>query len=279
MSGKNSTIKIIGLGCGITSFVIILFIAASFFFIKNKLDDLNEMEHINEQMSSRLYQFPRFTDYNSFTIPDMELTKFFNIRDSIKSKNKQLIYNINEMDSKVQNLNMDSGFLEMFGLIYTGINMIPEIMDYYKIKNEQLFINQMSLNEYQFIYATVYFLFAKIPVDSGPGFQISGSGSFNFDNKNINTYSAQMRQKRKSRITKAINKIYRNYFEQAVINTSDPEFKLFARHELEKLKADSTNIHVQNKLRQILHDNLTEIKDKIFSSFIPQLNSFEFEKE
>jgi len=253
-----------GTGCLSLLIIMVLIVAGSYFFIKDRLDSLEEIEESSNQLESvygSIYEFTPDLD----TEHNLERTaRFLQARSIIKDEIDELENGLSDIQLEIDDIEDDASLWDVFTLIKSGFGLIPEIVRYYKARNNALMEVQMGLGEYLYIYTNAYFVVLKKSPSDGPKFRIEGEG-----NNQSERYGDEVFELRHDRVSKKINRLAREHLAnlKLQLDKTDPSNKYLQLIEEEILKLNSN----RNLLPWM--DSKPEFVSLQFNSYSVELDS------
>lgn len=208
-----------GTGCLSLIIIMVLFFAGSYFFIKDRLDSLNkigESENNLEMIYGSIYEFTPGLDVN---YNRDRIQKFLEVRSIISMEMNELDAALSEIQNEIDDIIDDPSVWDIFTIIKSGFELIPEIVRYYLARNEALLKTQMGLGEYQYIYYNAYYVVLDKSPSEGPKFILEGEG-----NEEDDRYGEKVFEKRLDRISRRVNRLAREHLTnlKVLLDRTDP---------------------------------------------------------
>lgn len=163
-----------GVGCGVLIIIAVILVVTGVFYVKNLVKGFEESVAIMDTLTERYGKITEYTPNPDGTIPPARIEAFLRIRKSMIPALEQIsdsIYILSDGEwggEKIPEEEQSSTIAK----IKTGLNLIPQISDYYKSRNQALLDEEMGPGEYFYIYVITYYSWMGKPLMDGPDFQI-----------------------------------------------------------------------------------------------------------
>jgi len=163
-----------GVGCGVIIIIAVILIVTGVFYVKNLVKGFEESSAIMDTLTERYGKITEYTPNPDGTIKPERIEAFLKVR-------KQLIPALEQISDSIYILSdgewggeeiPEEERSSTFSKIKTGLNLIPEISDYYKSRNQALLEEEMGPGEYYYIYVITYYSWMGKPLMDGPDFQL-----------------------------------------------------------------------------------------------------------
>lgn len=286
---KDKSSKLItgcGIGCGVFVLIIIISGVMLFTFIKNVGEDIDKIEVVENAMEEKFGKVEQYVP--EFPISEKRLNTFLSIRDSLNLQAKELVEEIDNISDEIEDDEKEKSFWETIGIIKSGLNIIPAVVEYYSTRSQLFLSNDMSPGEYYNIYSTVYFVWLNRSPGDGPPFPIDEENSvgaeITFDKKkNLDKEnSAKLKHDRETVMLRDINYLfvrqYENYLkENSTIKENNMLVKLI-ESEVEQLYSNPYSLPWKQDLPQEFVEIFEKNRFLIETSYNEQLNSIELKQ-
>jgi len=285
MSNKSSKLIV---GCGITFGVFIAIIVIGVFVLYNLVKDTaveaEKIQMYDEAMEARFGKITEFTPSPNEIIISERLVLFLDIRDSLSNSNSDLVETFKTISSKIDK-DEETTFWESIGLISTGLNILPEMLDYYEYRNRLLLRYEMGLGEYSYFYVLSYYSFLQNSLEDGPLFEfigsIDGGGDLSFkdDHEDKDDYIKRIKTERVERISHNINFLFTSLLtnQLSVMDSMSENYKII-NNELDLLKEDSNRIPWSDGLPKEIENYFAVFNKKLEETYQPLLSTVELRK-
>ena len=273
-SGK--IIKGCGIGCAVIFGLIILILAIGYFKVKDKLNEFKEFEELGTIIETKFGILEDFTPSANSAEFNERIKRFVLIRNELFPLGKNLEEEILTFESSIKN--QDESFWDAFDIMSSGLGLIPELLKYYKSRNDILIKYEMGLGEYYYNYIIVYYcLLNKSPGD-GPAFNISNHISVELKEEQNESGWRSIEEERDEEIRKQANRYFIFFYSNLINN---PEHKLaddflgVLQNELDKLKENKLRLPWSEGLPPFYTDVLEKQQTTLDSLYIKMLNPVE----
>lgn len=263
-----------GTGCLSLLIIMVLAVAGSYFLIRDRLASLEEIEESSNQLEliyGSIYEFTPGLD----TKYNLERTaRFLQARSIIKDEIDELENGLSDIQLEIDDIKDDTSLWDVFTLIKSGFGLIPEIVRYYKARNNALMEVQMGLGEYLYIYTNAYFVLLKKSPSDGPKFRIEGEG----DNQS-DKYGDEVFELRYDKISKKINRLAREHLTNLKfqLDKTDPSNKYLRiiEEEIIKLNSNRNLIPWMDSIPEFVNQQFNNYSVELDSSYKLLLNPLE----
>ncbi len=279
---STKVLKGCGYGCGALTIIVILVAAGSYFFVKSKVDSLEELETELTNLEKEHGTIYNYSPELDGSIKPERIEIFLSLRDTLVPVKEVLLKSINEVTADVEILEEDESFWNIFDLIGSGFGVIPDLLNYYKKRNELLLKNKMGLGEYYYIYSMAYYSWLKRSPGDGPKFKLSDNDSrivkFS-EEKSDENFGENIIEQRKERITRDMNRLFRRLYDNQLNKIINSDSQIPFRNTLEKeinaLKENTDRLPWEDGVPEIINGSLLPYKDKLLLSYSTLLNPVE----
>ena len=283
---SSKAVKGLGYGCGILIFIVLLILVGGYFYMKGKLDKVEELDALSIELEARYGLLSSFTPSPSGKISADRIESFLLIEDSLWSEKDELENSILSLTEEIKNADEDESFLDVINIIGSGAGIIPELLNYYSKRGTLLLENNMGLGEYYYIYITAYFSYLGKNISDGPPFHIMNRdfndgelvltfGDENSKSLNLESSQEEVREARSNYISLRVNKLFRNYFDNLLNKDSTTSFAQNAKAEFELLKSNKLRIPWEGSPPEEIIESLLPYKYKLESSYNYLINPVE----
>lgn len=290
MSENSSKwLKGCGIGCGSIILIIFLLMAGGYFFIKDKVEFFEEIDASNRQLEDRYGEIRDYTPEADGEIDPARLEAFLTVRDNTAGLRTNLSRAVDRLSGNIEDVE-DEGdtFWNVWGLVSKGVGIIPQIVEFYKERNQGLLDVGMGLGEYYYIYITAYVSWLEKPLEDGPKFPLMGGKSFrNFDwhefdqeYRDYDDFGKDVRTQRRDQLTRKIRRIIlrmmRRQLDELEDRTNyDSSWFTSLSEEIEKIEDDQDRLPWQDGLPDQLIESLSPFRERFENSYSSMLNSME----
>lgn len=284
MDKSNKVLTGCGIGCGAVALIVIVLIVIIYTYIADKVEIVEQMEAEMALMEEEFGDYDEFVPEADAAIERDRLATFIEIRDSLKFTYLELEASIVEVSYGIDEIEADEekeSFWSVMGLVSSGFEIIPDIINYYRDRNRLLLKYDMGIGEYYYIYIISYYSFLDQWPGDGPDFPISdseGDGDFKFnfdenDSESFEEFSTEVKEQRAESISKKANYLMRIYFQNIMDMNPDGMNSIY--NELELLKDDRYRIVWQDGLPETVEKSLEDFRDELERTYFPLANPLE----
>lgn len=273
-SGK--IIKGCGIGCAVIFGIVILVLAIGYIKIKDKLDEFKEFEELGTVVETK---FGKVEDFIPTINPEAfneRIQRFVSIREELLPNGKELEKGMSGLEGSI--VNQNESIWDAFDIMSTGFGLIPELLDYYKQRNDILIKYEMGLGEYYYNYILVNYCFLNKSPGDGPAFNISNHISVELKEEQKESGWQSIEEERDEKIRKQVNRYFRFFYSNLINN---PEHKLaddvlgVLQNELDKLKENKLRVPWSEGLPSFYTDVLEKQQTTFDSLYIKMINPVE----
>jgi len=283
--GYSKIVTGCGIGCAVIVGIVILSVVGIYTYIDHTMGDVDEIEKQTEQLEAahgKPEEFIPVFDNELFT---SRIKSFLTLRDSLISGSSTFIEAIRTLELKKNNLDESESFWSVLGILGSGFEVIPHVVDYYNQRNDLLLKNEMSLGEYYFFYITSYYSFMKYSPSDGPAFDImseNGNGIHLEEVDEDNDGPETIIKRRNIEIRTKANRMYSIFLSNYISHSNGSEtdkFTVMMDEELQKLKADKLRIPWEDSLPVMITSLLEPHQLKMEVTYSKLLNSLDFKSD
>jgi len=278
-----------GIGCGAIIIIAIIVIVGAYFFVKDKVDYVKEIEATSEELEDRYGQVRDFTPDPSGAISPDRIETFLTIRENTEFLRNRMERHFESFSGDIEDVEQeDESFWTIVNLVKKGIGIIPKIVEYYRERNEILLGEGMGLGEYYYIYVIGYYSWLNKSIEDGPKFPLMDSDEFgnfkwqNFDEnyQDYEEFGEDVRDKRKRRIIRKIHRVIVPMMERQLRELMDEQNRDSAwqntlESEIELLDESSRRIPWEDGLPEVIEISLQPYRDRFETSYNAMVNPLE----
>ncbi|MBN2246085.1 MAG: hypothetical protein JW755_09600, partial [Candidatus Aminicenantes bacterium] len=163
-----------GVGCGVIIIIAVILVVTGVFYVKNLVKGFEESTAVMKTLTERYGRISEYSPDPKGNIEPDRLESFLGIR-------KNLIPSLEMISDSIYILSDGEwGGKEIpeeeqsstINKIKTGLNLIPQISEYYRSRNQALLEEEMGPGEYFYIYMITYYSWMGKSLMDGPDFQI-----------------------------------------------------------------------------------------------------------
>ena len=138
-----------GIGCGAVILIVGLLFVAGVFYVKNLVEGFKESVALMDTLTERYGKVTEFCPEPDGSMKYDRLEAFLQVRDSMTPQLDKFAESINILsDGEWGGVEGERESTSTIKKISTGIGLIPQIADYYKIRNQSLLDAEMGIGEY-----------------------------------------------------------------------------------------------------------------------------------
>ena len=277
-----------GIGCGFFLLIIGVVGTCGYLGVRQIVDRADGIDASFEQLDA---EFGHPKDYT----PDPEGRIAPGRMETFLSAREVLAPSYNESAALMDQLSDKSGAAgpaKVIGKIQAGIRFIPAMLAFIEERNQVLLQQGMGLGEYQYIYASAFFMqLHKDPAD-GPDFQISGpddedeqSGPVRWGVHTSDDDEQGVRERREIEVRRYLNKslglIVRNQLEALdarLVGVDDPaqlQWRAELAAEVEAMEREPRRILWEEGLPPQLRESIEPYRDRLNDSYNELMNAVE----
>ncbi|MCJ7679872.1 MAG: hypothetical protein MUP70_04020 [Candidatus Aminicenantes bacterium] len=162
-----------GIGCGVIVLVVLILLAAGFFFVRNLVQDFEESEEVMALVVEKYGELTEFVPWPDGTIPADRIEAFLTVREETKLSRAQLERSFQLLGRQV---NAPSEERKSAGGIFQTIGrsfrLVPDIADFYHTRSKALLQSEMGIGEYTYLYGLIYYSWLEKNPEDGPDFAL-----------------------------------------------------------------------------------------------------------
>lgn len=278
MEKSNKVLTGCGIGCGAFTLIIVILAVVVYTYIADKVEIVKQMESEMAMLEEELGEFDDFCPSPDLSIDKQRIETFLVIRDSLYEPFRKFETSVENVTLDIEKI--DSGeekesFWSVLGIVSSGIGIIPDMLDYYKIRNELLFKYRMGFGEYCYYYTLAYYSWLKKSPGDGPDFPIAdnekdGDIKINFEEEgqnNFDEFSEEVKTNREEFLREKANYLMKVLL-QNILDYSATELTAAIKTQIEK----EIELLENNRYRIIWQDGLP---GQILASFENYQQEFE----
>ena len=165
-----------GIGCGVAILLIIILAVGGYFFVKNKIEFVKDIEETTEILEEKYGSVQDFCPEPGGVIKLDRMKIFLTVRDSLKWIRQEIEQSFHQIRDDIQKAEREEKpFWQALKIVRRGFNAIPQLVRFYKIRNEALLETGMGLGEYYYIYVISYYSWLDKSPGDGPEFRLIDS--------------------------------------------------------------------------------------------------------
>ncbi|GJQ64216.1 MAG: hypothetical protein SCALA702_32690 [Melioribacteraceae bacterium] len=263
-------------GCAALLLVVMLFLTAGYFYFRDRLSGVTEVENLSKQLDEKYGTVDDFYPAADGGIPAERILVFLELRDSLKSYEAKASSALQTMSHTVDDNTKegDAGISEIYSIVTSGLNLMPDLIDYIKAKYLLLDRFEMSKGEYFYIYTLAYYNYLGHKPGDGPDFRLVTDK--HKDDEAVEGEDVIIRREKENR--DIINSKFRKILKNQIINaskTQDKELVLKVREEIDRLLKNPFSMPWENSLPVAIAGSFTNYRDRLENQYNFELNPVE----
>ena len=280
-----------GIGCGVIILIGIIFIISAYFLCKSTVQNFQQVEMTQEELTERYGAIVDFTPSPTASIAAERIELFLSVRDSMAAAIRKLDTTLTKLESLDSEQNEERSFWGVVGGIRNGFGMIPNIAEFYLSRNNALLSLDMSPGEYYYMYVIAFYSYLGKSPNDGPGDQLIHSGrGFTFSTSDSEEnddefWRKEIREETGMQVIQRIRwkiiPILENQLNAIKMNSSNFSWswRTALESEIDKLKDDRERIPWEDNLPVQLKNSLRPYRQQLEESYNPKTNIFELMQE
>lgn len=276
MSSKQPWLIGCGIGCGAAILVIGTLLGGSYFFLKRTQRQAEDFSARVEEMTGR------FGPLEDHRLPLGEadrresVARFLTIREELSDPIADLEDRLERLAHRAE----DGGFgpLDVLALTRDLPGLVSALLDYLSLRTEALLGRDMSLGEYLYLYAVVYYASLQNRPDDGPPFQLISESED--DSPRWDRDEDLVRREREQRVRAIVHDLtlpmLRRQLEEATEQGEGTEaWRASLAAEVERLEEYPSALPWEEGLPAGLETWIDELGQRLQASYSPMLNPIE----
>jgi hypothetical protein len=176
-SGSSNTKKWLigcGVGCGVMILIAVVLVVTSVFYVRDLVKGFEESNAVMKTLTDRYGKITEYTPNPDGTIMPDRIEAFLRVRERLIPTLEQIsdsIYVLSDGEWGGKEIPEEEQS-STINKIKTGLNLIPQISEYYANRNLALLEEEMGPGEYFYIYVITFYSWLGKPLTDGPDFQI-----------------------------------------------------------------------------------------------------------
>ena len=282
-----------GIGCGVLIMLIIIVVATGYFFVKDKITNLKELEESSEILEEKYGSVRDFCPAPDGSIKAERIEAFLSVRDSLALIREEMTRSIGSITDNIQRAEREEeSFWNVLTIIRKGVGAIPQLFEYYKVRNEALLQAEMGLGEYYYIYVIAYYSWLGKSPEDGPKFQLMGGDNrryrFEWDEEDItdenshSSYEENVKEERRYRIIRRVQRMFLpmlrcqlNQLKESSSIRFKQSWQKALTTEIETLENKSQRLPWQDGLPDVIKASLNPFREQLKASYSAMLNPVE----
>jgi hypothetical protein len=270
-----------GVGCGVIIIIAVILVVTGVFYVRNLVKGFEESVAIMDTLTERYGKITEFTPKTDGTIPPDRIEAFLRVRKELLPALEQIsdsIYILSDGEwggEEIPEEEQSSTITK----IKTGLNLIPQISDYYKSRNQALLDEGMGPGEYYYIYVITYYSWMGKPLMDGPDFQI---GEDNERPRFRNWDDEESREIRRDQILRRMHRMILPMMKNQYIKITDalPDetnetWRSALAAEIEALEEDRYRLPWEGGIPDVISDSLEPFRSRLEGSYSSITNMLE----
>jgi hypothetical protein len=230
----------------------------------------------------------RFGDVQDFTpeadgrIPPGRIRSFLSVRDSMSAVRDGMEDLLADLTDDVKHIEeRENRFWRILGLARKGFGAVPQIAEFYRVRNHALLANDMGLGEYYYLYVIVYYSWLDKSPGDGPRFRLMGDegrGGYRWSDEE-ETDEEDVYEERRYRMVRRARKIVlpmmRRQLDAADSGSGSVSWKRVMEAELERLREDRDRLPWEDGLPRVMTESLAPFRMPLEERYNDYLNPLE----
>lgn len=264
-------------GCAGLLLVVMLGLTAGYFYFRDRIGGVVEVENISNELTEKFGEAGDFTPGADGSIKPERIEIFLKIRDSLYNYRAAASSALTDISQAVaeDKAGEDKSIAEVFSIITSGLDLMPDIITYIKTKYRLQIENKMSRGEYIYIYTLAYYNYLGHEPGDGPKFMLVTDAQ-NDDEQEYKGEEAIIRRDKETR--DKINGYFRKIFKNQIIAATlinDEKMVLKLRDETERLLKNPYALPWEENLPVEVEASFIKYRDRLDSLYSFELNPLE----
>jgi hypothetical protein len=272
MGEKKKTprwLKVCGIGCGIVVLIIAAIVMAGTYLVQNTWRGFEEADRSVDAVFERHGPTAEFTPDPGGSIRSERLELFLTVREDFSASRE-------ELDGTLATLSEHEGGLRR---VAAGMNVIPDLVAFHRLRNESLLSRGMGMGEYYYIYTLAYYSWlGRSPAD-GPSFQVVGDNGYILESAYEERSESEVREHRLQLVRRSMNRlllpILRNHLSGLSNADSDADLRAMLVSEIAAMEADGRRIPWKDGLPQATESSLLPYRQRLEAAYSGMCNAVE----
>jgi hypothetical protein len=266
------TYKLLRNGCIVCVVLVVVTVVVvgvgGYVFVKQTIHGFKEVEAASQEVTDR---FGQATDYRpdaSGAIAGERIEVFLQVRDSMSQARQET-----ERTFALLGKHESPSPTQIVAMIRAGIDLVPQLAEFFSNRNQALLEQEMGLGEYTYIYAIAYFAWLEMSPADGPPFVLVG------DDGN-HGHSDDPREVHLEANLSSLNRLLLPMLRHQLEDLQDQDqapagWQEALTAEIAAMAADRFHIPWQDGLPQVMAESLVPYRERLSSSYSPLCNPLE----
>lgn len=262
-------LKVCGIGCGIVVLIAAAIVMAGTFLVQNTLHGFEEADRSVDEVFERHGPTSAYRPDPAGAIRPERLELFLSARESFASSRE-------ELDGTLVTLSGPSSGLR--GLV-AGINVIPDLIEFHRLRNESLLDRGMGMGEYYYLYTLAYYSWLGNSPADGPSFQVVGDGGFILESAYEERPESEVREHRMRLVRASMNRlllpVLRNQLSGLSADGGEADLRAALISEIAAMEADGERLPWEDGLPQATESSLIPYRERLEAAYSGMCNAVE----
>lgn len=263
-------------GCAAMLLVVMLFLTAGYFYFRDRLSGVTEVENLSKQLDEKFGNVDEFYPSADGGISPERLEVFLNLRDSLNPFEAKAAAALESMSHAVDDNTKEgeSGITEIYSIVTSGLSLMPDLIAYIKAKYKLLDQFEMSKGEYLYIYSLAYYNYLGHKPGDGPDFRLVTDK--HKDDESVEGEDVIIRREKENR--DIINSKFRKILKNQIITaskTENRELVLKIREEIDRMVQNPFALPWESSLPVEIEGSFTNYRDRLENQYNFELNPIE----
>jgi hypothetical protein len=276
-----------GIGCGVVIVIAALLITGGVFYVRSLVKGFEDSEALLETLTERYGRITEFCPDPGGRIPSPRIEAFLQARLDAEPVGAELARTLQLLSGEEDAAIDVESSGNVFQKIRMGIGLIPQVADFFKVRNQALLDAGMGMGEYYYLYTIIYFSWLGKPVLDGPFLELSGQNEeFRYRTPSMDQEDEEAREIRRDltlrRLHRMLLPMLKNQYDKLTAE-SGPEpggsWREALAAEIEALESDRYRLPWQDGPPEIIRSSLEPYRERLESSYNRWLNAIEITLE
>lgn len=263
-------------GCTALLLLIMLSLAGGYFYFRDRISGIRELENQEKQLTEQFGETGDFTPAADGSVPPERVKLFISIRDELKPVQEKAIDAVSKLSKNVEGKDSeDTSFGEIFDIVTESVDLVPDIMKYVSKRNSLLLEKNMHPGEYLYIYSLAYYNYLGHTPGDGPDFKLVIDHNQTPDS----TLTAHDVLVKREQFTRdKLNHIFRKILKNQVIaatQTDDKKLVNKIRNELDVLLENPYALPWESSLPESIKNSFSPFENELETSYNEKINPLE----
>lgn len=281
-----------GIGCGVVILICILIGGVVFFAIRGTVEEFREAEASQDYLEKRFGEVRDFTPDPGGRITPDQIEAFLTVRDSMLAVRMDIEETLDRITGDVEALEdeaRDGKFWQILGIVRSGMGAIPQFAAFYRVRNEALIVNDLSLGEYYYLYVLAYYAWLGKSPEDGPEFNMMGDQeTYRFswgDEEEQEEYEEDVYEDRRYRMVRKARQLVLPMMRRMLEKVEDDPYGVDAAWrrslaaEIEAMREDRDRLPWEDGVPRIIASSLEGFRYELEESYNAYLNPLELGPE